>query len=285
MPRPLYIFKSVVEEDSSVTHKKIGNLLGEIVNVSDKAHKCLAQCIQLLTKKDRASTADIHRVDIHRVDIHRVDIHTVDLGVRVWNDLKVASELTRNGFYLQSMMLLRDAVETRAMAEYLHSLPNKAEAWWKAKEKQERLCFSMKTIKGNIEEGQKWYDIWDWLSSHIHPTSKATAVYATDKPYYGHYLFLGGFYDPGSVEFTYTLQLDLCIEFLGKMMNLYKNEPEFADKLSRDIDSLKSEYHIQASYLKERAESENKEVVDKVVSTRLSRDEIIQAFKLLDRLS
>jgi hypothetical protein len=274
MPRPLYILKSIVQENSSVTRKRIGNLLGEIVNVSDKAHKSLAQFIKLLTKKDRATAADIHRVEIH----------TVDLGVRMWNDLRVASELTRNGFYLQSIMAIRDAVETRAMIEYLHSMPNKAEAWWKAKEKQERLCLNMKTIKGKIEDGQKWYDIWDWLSSYIHPTSKATAFYGADKPYYGHYLFLGGFYYPRSVEFTYTLQLDLCIEFLERMKNWYKNEPEIANTFFKDIDSIKNEYHIQANDLKRRVESENKEIVDKVVATRLSEDEIIRAFRFLDSL-
>lgn len=269
MPRPLYIFKSVVKEDSSITREKINNLLGEIVDVSDKAHKCLAQCIQISTKKDRASG---------------VDIHTVDLGVRVWNDLKVTSELAKNGFYLQAMMMARDAIETMAVVEYLHSFPNEAGAWWKAKTRQERLRFSINTIKDNIEDGQKWKDIWDHLSSYIHPNSEATAVYGADKPYYGHYLFLGGFYGPGSIEFIYTLQLLLCIEFLERMINWYKDEPGFSATLLKDVDSLKDESDIQVNYLKERVESENKEVVDKVVSTRLSEGEVIETFRLLDNL-
>jgi hypothetical protein len=269
MPRPLYILKNVIEEDSKMTREKIDNLLGELRNVSDKAYKCLAQCIRLLTKKDRAS---------------KVDIHTVDLGVRVWNDLKVTSELAKNGFYLQAMMVVRDAIEAMALAEYLHSFPNETEAWWKAETKKERLRFSINNIKGKIEDGQEWKDIWDWLSSYIHTNSKATPVYGANKPYYGHNLFLGGFYYPESVELIYRLQLLLCIEFLKRMINWYKNELDFTDKLLKGVDSLKGEYDIQVNYVKGRVESENKEIVDKVVSTRLSKDKVIELFKFLDNV-
>ena len=105
MPRPLFIYKSVVEQDSSICCEKIENLLGETVEVSDKAHRYLAECIKLLTTKDMCSP---------------MDMRTVDLAVRMWNDLKVSSELTKNGFYLQAMMMERDAIETMAIIEYLH---------------------------------------------------------------------------------------------------------------------------------------------------------------------
>ncbi len=269
MPRPLYIFKSVVEQDSSMTREKINNLLGEIAVVLDKAHKCLAQCIQLITKMDSTS---------------KVDIHTIDLGVRVWNDLNISSELTKNGHYLQPMMMVRDAIETMAVIEYLHSFPEEAEAWWKAKTKKEKLRFSLNTIKDHIEDGQAWKDAWDSLSSYIHPNSQATPVYGADKPYYGHSLFLGGFYYPSSVEFLYTLQLLLCTEFIDRMRDWYKKELEFPDELSKEIDSLKDEYHAQADYLKKRTKSEEKEVVDKIVATRLPKEEVIEWFKSLDNL-
>jgi hypothetical protein len=269
MPRPLYILKNVMEEDSAVTREKIANLIGELQNVSDKAYEYLAQYIRLLTKKDRAN---------------RVDRHTVDLGVRIWNDLKLTSELTKNGFYLQAMMVVRDAIEAMALTEYLHSFPNDALAWWKAETKKERLRFSINNIKDKIEDGQEWKDIWDWLSLYIHTNSKATPVYGADKPYYGHNLFLGGFYYPESVEFLFRLQLLLCIEFLKRMMNWYKNEPEFTSKLLMDTDSLEGEYDIQVNYFKGRVESESKEVVGKVISTRLSKDKVIELFRLLDNV-
>ncbi len=269
MPRPLSIYKSVVEQDSSICCEKIKNLLGEIVEVSDKAHRYLAECIKLLTTKDTHSS---------------MDMHTVDLTVRIWNDLKVCSELTKNGLYLQAIMMERDAIETMAIIEYLHSFPEEAEAWWKAKTRKERLRFSINTIKDNIKDGQKMKDAWDSLSSHIHPNSEATAAYAADKPYFGHNLFLGGFYYPGTVRFDFLIQLDLCIDLLERMRDWYKKELEFPDELLKEVDILRDEYHTQADYLKKRTESEKKEVVDKVVATRLSKDEVIEWFKSLDNL-
>ena len=269
MPRPLSIYKSVVEQDSSICCEKIENLLGETVEVSDKAHRYLAECIKLLTTKDMCSP---------------MDMHTVDLAVRMWNDLKVSSELTKNGFYLQAMMMERDAIETMAIIEYLHSFPEVAEAWWKAKTRKERWHFSINTIKDKIKDGQKMKDAWDSLSSFIHPNSQATPVYGADKPYYGHNLFLGGFYYPVSVRSDFCIQLGLCINLLERMRDWYRNELGFSEAFLKEIDILRKEYNTQVDSLENRTESEKREVVDKVVSTRLSEDKIIEWFNSLDNL-
>ena len=248
MPRPLYIFKSVVEQDSTITLEKINNLLGEIVVVSDKAHKCLAECIKLLTAKDSDSD---------------VDAHIVDLGVRMWNDFKVTGELVKKGFYLQSMMVIRDAVETIALAEYLHDFPDKANAWWKAKTKRERLRFSLNNIKDDIVDGQSLKELWDMLSSYIHTNSKAVPAYGADKPYYGHNLFLNGFYYPSSVEFLFTLRLDLCIEFLKEWSTQHAYEIYFkngiapAGPLKRKV---RSKYPLADKVNKEAGEAVDRRV-------------------------
>lgn len=270
MPRPLSIYKSAVEQDPSITSEKIKNLLGEIAKVSDKAHKCLAECIKLLTTKDRSSS---------------MDAHTVDLGVRVWNDFKVTSELVNMGFYLQAMMVLRDTIEIMAIIEYLHSFPDEADNWWKAKTLKERRRFGINAIKNDIKDGQAWKDSWDLLSSYVHPNSKGTPAYGADKPYYGHNLFLGGFYYPGSVEWLFSLQLLICIKLLERMKEWYEKELKFPEELSTEIDSLENEYHTQIDYLEKRTELEKREVVDKVVSTRLSEEEVIEWFRYLDNLS
>ncbi|GAH42931.1 unnamed protein product, partial [marine sediment metagenome] len=210
--------------------------------------------------------------------------HIVDLGVRVWNDLNISSELTKNGIYLQAMMMERDAIETIAIIEYLHSFPKEAEGWWKAGTRKERLRFSLNTIKDHIKDGQKYKDAWDSLSSYIHPNGRATPVYAADKPYYGHNLFLGGFYYPGSVSSDFCIQLGLCIDLLERLRDWYENELEFPDELSKEIDILREEYNTQVDSLEKRTESEKREVVDKVVSTRLSEDKIIEWFKSLGNL-
>lgn len=258
-------FKSVVEQDSTITHDRIMNLLGEIVAVSDKAHKCLAECIKLLTIKAHAI----------------VDADTIDLAVRIWNDLYTCSELTKRGLYLQAIMMERDAIETMAIIEYLHSFPKEANAWWKAKTRKERWHFSINTIKDKIKDGQKMKEAWDSLSSYVHPNGRATLVYAADKPYYGHNLFLGGFYYPKSVSSDFCIQLGICLDLLERMRDWYQDELEFPDELEKEIHMLRADYNNQVVSLEERAEAEKKEIVDKVVATRLSKDKVIEWFESL----
>ncbi len=270
MPRPIYIYKSVVEQEPEKTHEKIKKLLGEFVIVSDKARECFTECIKILTTK---------------YSINDVDAHIIDLAVRAWNDFKVTSELVKMGFYLQAIMVLRDTIEIMAIIEYLHSFPEKANAWWKAKTTKERRLFSINNIKDAIEDGEEWAESWSILSSYIHPNGSATPYYAADKPYYGHNLFLNGFYYPSSVEFVFTLQLDLCIEFLKRMKDWYSTELRFPKKLSEAIISLEDEYRLQTAHFNKRTEIENKEVVDKVLATRLPEEKVIEWFKSLDDIS
>lgn len=270
MPRPLYLFKTVTEQDPSQTCEKIKSLCGETVNLSDKARKCLALSLKQLTNMDRPSN---------------VVVHTVDLGVRIWNDLNVTSHLTSMGFYLQAIMVLRDVIETMAIIEYLNTFPNKAEMWWKAKTRKERLLFSINSIKDDIKDGHEWKKLWDDLSAKIHPNSDAVPIYGADKPYYGHNLFLGGFYYPTSVECYFRLQLYLCIVFTEKIKDWYKEILITNPELIKEIDSLEDEYNTQVEILERRTEAEKKEAVDKIVSTRLSREEVIEWFKSLDNSS
>ncbi len=278
MPRPLYVLKNIVEQDPLITREKINNLLGGITVISDKAHKYLAECIKLLTTLNITSGVALDTTS-------RAYVHIIDLGVRAWNDIKITSELTKKGLYLQAMMTIRDAIETMAIVEYLHSFPEQAESWWKAKTRKERVRLGLNGIKDHIEDGQEWKDIWDSLSSFIHPNAQAVPVYGADQPYYGHNIYLSGFYSPSSVEFLFTLQLDLCITFLRRLKDWYKAELEFSEEFLQEIDSLEVEYHTQVGYFKKRMESEEKEVVDKVVATRLSDDELIEWFESFENSS
>ena len=270
MAKPLYLLKTVTEQDAKQTCLKINSLCGEAVNLSDKAHKCLALSLKKLTNMENMDSPG------------DVVVHTVDLGVRIWNDLKVASYLTNKGFYLQTIMLLRDVIETMAVTEYLNTFPDKAYMWWKAKTRKERLLYSINSIKDDIKDGQEWKNIWDSLSAQIHPNSEAVPIYGADKPYYGHNLFLGGFYYPTSVELCFGLQLWLCIRFTERLKDWYREILEATSELISEIDSLEDEYDTQCEMLKRRTEVERKEVVDKILATRLSQDEVIEWFKSLD---
>ena len=270
MPKPLYLLKTVTEQDPVQTCEMIKTLCGETVNLSDKALKCLSLSLKQLTNIDNASPAVFH---------------AVDLGVRIWNDFKVTGHLISMGFYLQTIMVLRDVIETIAVVEYLHTFPDKADMWWKAKTRKERLAFSINSIAADIENGHELKSIWDALSQQIHPNSQAVPIYGADKPYYGHNLFLGGFYYPKRVEYYLELQLLLCITFTQKIKEWYKEILKTNSELIKEIDSLEDEYRTQVQILERLTEAETKEVVDKIVSTRLSKEEVIEWFKSLDNAS
>ncbi len=258
MAIPLDALKSVALEEPATVRQRVATLLGRMSQISDQAHGCLAECLWLLTKKTPSA----------------VDEQTVNLGVRFWNDLHAASRLTRSGIYLQATMMHRDALETMATIEYLHSVPEDAEAWWKAKTKKDRLRFSLNSIKGKIKDGDRVKDAWDSLSSLIYPNAKSTPAYAADKPYFGHNLFLGGFYYPRSASTDFCIQVGLCIDLLEKLRDWYPHETLPPSILKR-MGSLRNEYDTEAALLDERTKSEVVEVVDKVVATRLSGDKAL----------
>jgi hypothetical protein len=215
----------------------------------------------------------------------RVDTFTVDLGIRILNNLYASSELLKNGFYLQAAMMIRDIIETIAVTEYLHLYPDEALAWWKAKTFKERRHFGINSIKDKIKKGEQWKYLWDELSALIHPNGIASSISAADKPYYGHSVFIGGFYYPKSIDLFYSIQLLSSIEFSENMLKWYENELRFSSKLKKDIKSLEKKYRIQEKRFAKRVESENREVVDKVVSSRLPEDRIIEVLKYIDKLS
>jgi hypothetical protein len=177
MTRPLKILKGIVEQDPSFTRSKVNELLGENVKIAEEALRQLAVCLRILLEKDRASAADQS---------------IVDLGVRFWNDIRAANLLIYEGFILHAIMMERDAIETRVVAEYLHKYPEDAVAWQKAKTKKERHRFSINELKDKVEDGKDWKDMWDDLSSYIHPNRLALPAYSSGRPYFGHNLYLGG---------------------------------------------------------------------------------------------
>jgi len=269
MPRPLKILKGIIKEDPTVTSDKISNLLGETTAISDEALTHLATCLSFLLEKDRASKADQS---------------IVDLGVRFWNDTIAANILIRQGLILNAMMMERDAIETRVVAEYLHEYPGDAEAWQKAETYKERRRFGINELKDKVEEGEALKDIWDWLSSYIHPNDKARPVYSKSRPFFGHNLYLGGFYEPMPTATFFLMQLAICINFLDTIYNWYKDDLLFPEELPKKIEVLEEACHKQKGKLEGRADSEHQKMKGEIEKTRLSKEEIIKMFQSLDTL-
>jgi len=270
MPRPLKILKGIVLEDMAATREKVSKLLGDSVATTEEALAQLSDCLRLLLEIDRATKADRS---------------IVDLGARFWNDIRASNTLLHEGLILPATMMLRDAVETRVLAEYFHLHPEQAEAWQKARNRQERGHFDFKQIKGDVEDGQKWYDFWNGLSSYIHPTAKATITYRNQRPLFGHNLYLGGFYRPFDTVLIFEMQQDICINFLDSLAHWYKDYVLLDKQLLARIELLEETHRSQKSKLFARAESEQKDLDGDIKATRLSGDAVIKLFKTLDTLT
>ncbi len=269
MPRPLKILKGIIEQDPTVTRDKINELLGETVLIAEEVLKHLSTCLHLLLNKGQDDKATPH---------------IFDLGIRFWNDFRAANILINEGLILPAMMMGRDAIETRVVAEYLYRHPQDAEAWRKAQTLKERRCFGINELKDKVKDGKHWKSIWDVWSSYIHPNSLAASTYGRMRPFFGYNLYLGGFYDPGPIAGAFGIQLAICINFLESFMSWYKDDLPFPSELSRKIEVLDETYHIQIKKLEERADSEQQEIDDKIERTRLSKEEITKVFKFLDTL-
>ncbi len=269
MPRPLKILKDIVEENPSATRNKINGLLGKNIKVAEDALTQLSVCLHLLLNKDRASAADQA---------------IVDLGIRFWNDIRAANILIREGFFLNATMIERDAIEIMVVAEYLHKYPEEAEAWQKAKTLKERLHFGIDKLKNTVEGGNEWKELFDDLSSYIHPNRQAVVAYSRSKPFCGYALYLGSFYDPAPIASSFLSQLAICINFIEYLIKWYKADLAFPDELLKRIERLGELFHTKSEELKKRAHAEQQKINDKIQATRLSGEEIIKLFKFLDTL-
>ena len=267
MPIPLKVLKGIIEENPHITHSKINELLGETVPLAEETLRQLATCLRFLLNKDRASKADQS---------------IVDLGVRFWNDTIAANILIRQGLILNAMMMERDAIETRAVAEYLHEYPGDAEVWQKAETYKEKRRFGINELKGKVEEGEALKDIWDWLSSYIHPNNKARPAYSKSRPFFGHNIYLGGFYEPVPTATFFLMQLATCINFLDTIYNWYKNDLLFPEELPKKIEVIEEAYYKQKDKVERRAASEHQNMKGEIEKTRLSKEEIVKLFKFLD---
>jgi hypothetical protein len=269
MTRPLKILKGLVEEDPTVTRDKINKLLGEAIVVSEESLRQLSGCLRHLLNKNQAS---------------KTDQGIFDLGVRFYNDIKAANFLISEGFILQTLMMQRDAIETRVLMEYLHEYPQDVEAWQKAQSFKERYRFSINNIQDKVTGGGKWKDIWNDWSAFIHPNDSARPIYSGIRPFFGYNLYLGGFYAPETIAVFFSIQLAICIDFLESFTVWYKDDLSLPSELTRKVKTLNRQYHVQINKLMSRANSAQKEIDESIKTTRLSHKEKIKLFKFLDTL-
>ncbi|GAG04318.1 unnamed protein product, partial [marine sediment metagenome] len=184
---------------------------------------------------------------------------------------------------LNAMMMERDAIETRVLAEYLYKNQQEARVWWEAESKRERKQFAFFKLVEGVENGHTWEELWNIVSMYIHPTSRATPAYSGIKRNFGYKLHLRGFYAPLPIAFSFNEAIEICLEFTDSFMHWFKEDLPFPSELSKNLEMLVQAYDDQSKKLMERARLEQQKIDGEIEATRLSKEQIIQLWGLLDK--
>jgi len=269
MPRPLKVLTGIIAEDQQATCYKIGKLLGDAIASSEKTINLFTACLQDLLNIDRASKADRS---------------IVNLGVRFCNDIKASNLLFGSGLLLNSMMMMRDAIEILVVAEYLHDYPNETQSWQNAETFEERRRFGINVIKDKVKGGSEWKDLFDWLSSFIHPNESAKPVYSRNRSIFGHNLYVGGFYDPGQTTALFLMEFAICLNFLDSLTSWYRSSLPTIVNRRKELKELEKVYRSHKRKLIRQGKLEQQKIEKEIEKTRLSKEEIISLFQFLDSL-
>jgi hypothetical protein len=206
------------------------------------------------------------------------------LGVRVFNDAKAIFTLINNGYILQSMMIERDMVEIRVLADYFVHNEEKVKEWRKAKTIEERLLFAINKIKEHTPEGKGWKKVFDHLSKYLHPNKFGSVVYASEKEYFGYNLYLGGIFNPAAIGNEFQLAFALLRNIVGSYIEWYGDKLKLPQEISERFERLNSTTDIFCKELEKKVKALETQFRKGIDEKRLSRDQIIETWRILDKM-
>lgn len=268
MPRPLFVLQDIVMSSDSEVKSQINELLD---GSEPLIHDCLdifSSVLNEVKKIDRAPALD-----------RELSV----LGVRVYNDAKAIFTLINNGYILQSMMIERDMVEIRVLADYFIHNKEKVKEWTKAKTIEERLNFAITKVKEHTPEGKGWKEVFDHLSKYLHPNKLGFVVYAREKEYFGYNLYLGGIFSPAAIGNEFQLAFALLRNIVGSYIEWYGDKLKLPQEISERFEKLNSATDIFCEILEKKVKTLETEFRKEIDKKRLSRDQVIETWRILDK--
>lgn len=269
MPRPLLALQDIVISNDSEVRAQIHRLLDGSEPLIEECLDILSLILNEMKKIDRAPD---------------LDVELSVLGVRVYNDAKAISTLINNGYILQSMMIERDMVEIRVLADYFIRNEEKVKEWRKAKTIEERLLFAINRIKEHTPEGKGWKKVFDHLSGYLHPNKLGSVVYAKEKEYFGYNLYLGGIFTPAAIKNEFELAFSLLSNIVGSYIELYSDKLKLPKEISERFEKNDSATDAFCKKLEQKVKTLEAEFRKQIDEKRLSRDEIMETWRILDEM-
>lgn len=267
MPRPLLALQDIVISNDSEVKAQIHELLNGSEPLIEECLDILSLVLNEVKKIDKAP---------------KLDKELSVLGVRVYNDAKAIFMLINNGYILQSMMIERDMVEVRVLTDYFVHNEEKVEQWRKAKTIKERRLFEISRIKEHTPEGKAWKEVFDHFSGYLHPNNLGGVVYAREKEYFGYNLYLGGIFTPAAIKNEFELAFSLLRNIVGSYIEWYSEKLKLSEALKERFEKLNSATDAFCKKLEKEAKTLEAEFRKEIDEKRLSRDEIIETWRILD---
>lgn len=269
MPRPLLALQDIVISSDSEVRAQIHELLNGSEPLIEECLDILSSILNEMKKIDRPL---------------ELDTELSVLGVRVYNDAKAIFTLINSGYILQSMMMERDLVEIRVLADYFIHNEEKVKEWRKAKTIKERRLFEISKIKEHTPEGKEWKEVFDHFSGYLHPNNLGSVVYAKEKEYFGYNLYLGGIFNPAAIGNEFQLALALLLNIVGSYIEWYGDKLKLPQEISERFEKLNSATDIFCKKLEKKAKTLETEFRKEIDKKRLSRDQIIETWRILDKM-
>lgn len=267
MPRPLFVLQDIVMSDDSEVKTKIHGLLDGSEPLVEECLDIFSLLLNEIKKIDRAPD---------------LDKELSVLGVRIYNDAKAIFTLIDCGYILQLMMIERDMVETRVLIHYFVHNEEKVGEWRKAKTITERRLFEINRIKKHVPEGEEWKDLFNHFSGYLHPNNLGSVVYARPKEYFGYNLYLGGIFSPVAISGEFQIASMLLRDVVGSYIEWYGDKLQLPKEISERFEQNESAIDVFCKELQKKAETLEAEFRKEIDGTRLSRDEIIETWRILD---
>lgn len=269
MPRPLFVLQDIVTSNDSEVRAKIHDLLNGSEPLVEECLDIFSLVLNEIKKMDRAP---------------ELDRELSVLGVRVYNDAKAIFTLINNGYILQAKMIDRDMLETRVLADYFVHNKEKVKEWRKAKTIKERRNFAISKIKEHTPKGKEWKDLFDNFSGYLHPNKLGVVVYAMEKEYFGFNLYLGGIFNPAAIGNEFQLAFALLRNIVGSYIEWYGDKLKLPKEIDGRFERLNCATDVFREKLEKKVKTLEAEFRKEIDEKRLSRDEIIATWGILDEM-
>ncbi len=105
-----------------------------------------------------------------------------------------------------------------------------------------------------------------------------------EKEYFGYNLYLGGIFNPAAIANEFQIAFMLLRNIVGSYIEWYSEKLQLPGEISERFEKINSVTDVFCKNLEKKAKTLKAKFRKKIDEKRLSRDEIIEAWRILDQM-